>query len=141
MIFNFLVLGKENSLLFLLVLFLSISITIVLDLGWRIEEILFQSHPWISLFIYCNWIFVSVTCFSSTFLAIYNSLAIVLVGSRKALRSRLGYLVSWVLRSTFFNFNFLVSLLHQAYFHFHLRSGLIESIFYISVCWILLFLV
>ena len=54
-------------------------------------------------FVYWNLISVSVTCFSSTFLAIYNSLAIVLVGSRKALRSRLGFLVSgsWDLNSHF----------------------------------------
>ena len=50
-----------------------------------------------------NWISFPVHCSSSLFFAIYNFLAIVLVGSRKALRSRLGFLVSgsWDLNSHF----------------------------------------
>jgi len=64
-------------------------------LDWRIEEILFQSQSWISLFIYCLIEFPFLLLTSSSILfAIYNFLAIVLVGSRKALRSRLGFLVS-----------------------------------------------
>ena len=41
-----------------------------------------------------NWISILVNCSSSILFAIYNSLAIVLIGSRKALRSRLSFLVS-----------------------------------------------
>ena len=87
--------GKENSLLFLSVLLLSISFTLVLDLGlenWRNSVSI--SILDLSAFFTVNWISFPVNCSSSLFSAIYIFSAIVLVGSRKALRSRLGFLVS-----------------------------------------------
>ena len=124
--------GKENSLLFLLVLLLSISITIVLDLGlknWR-NSVSISSLD-LSVYLLLNWISVSVNCSSSIFLAIYNSLAIVLVGSRKALRSRLGFLVSGSWDPNLqFTFCFLLSMF--IYFS-AIRSDPIPIPFYFSV--------
>ena len=70
---------------------------------------------------------------SSTFSTIYISFAITLVGSRKALRSRLGYLVSWVLRSEF-SFYFLCLTLFMLIYNSIFRSDSIQVIFYFSVC-------
>ena len=106
---------------------------LVLDFGWRIEEILFQSHLGILFNFLLNWISVSVNCFSSTFFAIYISFAIVLVGSGKALRSRLGFLVSWVLRFGFPISHSLFTVFMLIY-SFVLRSGFIQDILYFSVC-------
>ena len=140
MIFNFLVLGKENSLLFLLVLLLSISITIVLDFGlenWR-NSVSISSLD-LSVYLLLNWISVSVNCSSSTFFAIYFSLAIILVGSRKVVRSRPGFLVSGPLRSEIPIY--ILFLLFMFIYLFCFRSDSTQTLFYFSVWCNLLFLV
>jgi len=81
-----------------------LSISFYLCLGswiWELKKFCFNLNLGSLCFIY--WISFPVYCSSSLFFAIYNFLAIVLVGSRKALRSRLGFLVSgsWDLNSHF----------------------------------------
>ena len=87
-------------------MFSLLSISFYICLGsWigELKKFCFNLNLGSLCFFTVNWIPFPVHCSSSLFFAIYNFLAIVLVGSRKALRSRLGFLVSgsWDLNFSF----------------------------------------
>ena len=98
----------------------------------RIGEILSQSHLEISFcFFYCT-IGELRSTFKLSSVLIFNFLQLnSTFGSRKALRSRLGYLVSWVLRSGVCILNSLFKAF-QVHLHFRFRSGSIQVTFYLS---------
>ena len=106
---------------------LSISFYICLG-SWigELKKFCFNLNLGSLCFFTVNWISFPVHCSSSLFFAIYNFLAIVLVGSRKALRSRLDFLVSgsWDLNFPF-HFSvycFLCSFTFLLHIRFNLNS-------------------